>query len=150
MSVNSDPAPRANVGAQLFRAARAFDARVVRELHGAGYPDIRAAHAAVFARIRPEGSRVVDIAARAGMTKQSMGELVDDLVAKGYLERVPDPSDGRARLVVLTERGRRHRETALAIMGGIERDYQARLGAELYAALRAALDELAAIEDRGD
>src|SRR3712207_4666682 len=79
------------------------------ELHGrlaaAGHGDIREGHGCVFGFIEPEGSRLTSLAERSGLTKQAVGEAVDDLQRLGYVERVPDPSDGRAKLVRLTEKG---------------------------------------------
>jgi len=85
----------------------------------------------------------VDLAARAGMTKQSMGELVDDLEAKGFVGRRPDPRDRRARTVVLTDKGRRHARAALRIIGRMEREHRGRLGDARYEGLLEALDDLA-------
>lgn len=75
-----------------------------------GFPDIRATHSTVLRRITTEGVRVSDLAERAGMTKQSMAYLVDDLTALDYVTTAPDPTDGRAKLVVPTKKG----ETLLA------------------------------------
>lgn len=69
------------------------------------FDDYRPTHQAVFQWLGPDGDRVSDLAQRAGMTRQSMAELVDYLEAHGYVERVPDPSDGRAVLVRRTDRG---------------------------------------------
>lgn len=70
-----------------------------------GFPDIRATHSSVLRRMAGAGVRVTDLAERAGMTKQSMAYLVDDLTALGYVTTAPDPTDGRAKLVVPTKRG---------------------------------------------
>lgn len=70
-----------------------------------GFPDIRVTHSTVLRRISIEGARVTDLAERAGMTKQSMSYLVDDLMKLGYVEISPDPADGRAKLVVPTRKG---------------------------------------------
>ena len=70
-----------------------------------GHPHIRVAHGNVFQFLDDEGTRVSVLAERAQMTKQSMGELVAHLEAHGYVERVPDPSDGRAKLVRPTASG---------------------------------------------
>ncbi|MBL1077073.1 MarR family transcriptional regulator [Nocardia sp. 2] len=78
---------------------------LVARLRAAGYTDITIAHHPVFYNIDREGTRITDLAARAGMTHQSMSELVGALVDLGYLERVPDPADGRARLARPTRRG---------------------------------------------
>ena len=60
----------------------------------------------MFGNIEPDGSRLTDLAERAHMTKQSVGEVTTELERRGYLERVPDPGDGRAKIIRLTERGR--------------------------------------------
>ncbi len=93
--------------AQLFR--RAYDqmrTRVYREAREEGFADLRPAHSSLLRNIDPEGSRVVDLAERAGMTKQSMAYLTERLAKLGYVEIGPDPDDGRAKRVILTERGR--------------------------------------------
>jgi DNA-binding MarR family transcriptional regulator len=79
---------------------------LVDRLHAAGYHDITGAHQSVFENIDHDGTRLTTLAHRSGMTHQSMGELVHGLERGGYLERRPDPSDGRARLIHLTEAGR--------------------------------------------
>ena len=90
----------------LFTAA---GQRLAAELDGAlsdaGFPDLRSAHAPIFMGLAPEGSRVSDLAARARMTKQAAGELIRYLVGQGYLSVGPDPSDGRAKKVELTDCG---------------------------------------------
>src|SRR4051794_128437 len=79
---------------------------VAARLQAGGFDDTTSAHQAVFENIDRGGTRLTVLAARSGMTHQSMGELVQYLERRGYLERRPDPSDGRARLVHLTTRGR--------------------------------------------
>src|SRR4051794_34120524 len=70
------------------------------EFYGAlrehGYDDIRPAHGCVFGHVEPDGSRLTDLAARAGFTKQTVGEVTSELEEMGYVERVPDPEDRRA------------------------------------------------------
>src|SRR5438045_448708 len=70
------------------------------------YSDVRPSHGCVFGTIEPEGSRLTELAERAHMTKQSVGEVASELEARGYVERVPDPSDGRAKIIRLTEKGK--------------------------------------------
>jgi DNA-binding MarR family transcriptional regulator len=76
------------------------------------------------------------------MTKQAMGELIDDLETNGYLERTSDPSDRRARLIRYTDKGRRALETAYEIIPAIEREYAEAIGPERYAEAKRALAEL--------
>src|SRR2546430_203464 len=74
-----------------------------KELESTEYADIRPTHGCVFRFVRAdEGMRLTDIATLAGMTKQGVGEVIDDLVEKDYVKRVPDPEDGRAKLIQLT------------------------------------------------
>ena len=70
-----------------------------------GFPELRVSHNAVFATLRAEGSRVSDMAARAGLAKQSMAAIVKDLEGLGLVTISPDPADGRAKVVEYTERG---------------------------------------------
>ncbi|HYY55205.1 MAG TPA: MarR family transcriptional regulator [Candidatus Dormibacteraeota bacterium] len=102
----------------------------------------------MFARIDEDGTRLTELAERAAMTKQSMGELVDDLVARGYLERTPDPRDARARIVRPTARGRRHLRDARKVVGEVEAELERRIGPGRARALREALREIAGAADR--
>jgi MarR family transcriptional regulator, temperature-dependent positive regulator of motility len=100
------------------------------------------AHSALFAHIDPEGTRSSEVAERAGMTKQGMGQLVADLEKKGYVERVEDPADRRAKLVHLTKKGWRHVRDAREVIGEIEEAYARRLGDGRLETLRAILKDL--------
>src|SRR4051794_39516771 len=70
-----------------------------------GFDDIRPAHGFAFVRLAPNGATVGELAEHLGFTKQAASQLVEELVRKGYVQRLPHPTDARARLVVLTERG---------------------------------------------
>ena len=87
-----------NTGLLLYIPYRAMEARVFKAMAAAGYEDFTPAQARVCQRIAPGGSRLTDLAEQATITKQSAGFLVDQLERAGYVERVPDPSDARARL----------------------------------------------------
>jgi DNA-binding MarR family transcriptional regulator len=105
----------------LFRrTAQLMVAELVERLTAAGYPDLPAATHPVFENLDRDGTRLTELAARADMTHQSMGELIDTLEQRGYLERRPDPADGRARLVYLTSKGRQMVRTALREIADIE------------------------------
>ena len=86
---------------------------------------IRPAHLQVFGVIKANGSRLTDLADSAGLSLSSMAELVDDLEALGYVQRQPDPSDRRAKLVGLTPSGWRAIRTGRAIIEQIEHDWGA-------------------------
>jgi DNA-binding MarR family transcriptional regulator len=87
----------------------------------------------------PDGLRVTQLAQLGGITKQAMAEAVDAMEAAGYLERVPDPSDGRAQLVRLTRRGRNVGEKIRALVREVEARWCARAGSERVEAMRATL-----------
>ena len=93
------------IGALLMIISQTLFRRIDRRLAEEGFPDYRPAHRPVFQYLSVEGSRITELAERAQITKQSMGELVHSLEERGYVERVPDPRDGRAVLIRRTERG---------------------------------------------
>lgn len=107
-----------------------------------GYEEIRPAHGCVFGNMQPHGVRLTDIADRARITKQSVGEIVTNLEELGYVERIPDPADRRAKLVRLTPLGREVQRAARATFAEIEDEWGERIGTKKVAALRAALEEL--------
>lgn len=135
------------MGVLLFLPYRAMEARVFDRLAEAGFDDFTPAQARVFARIAPDGSRLTDLAAQAGITKQSAGFLVDQLERSGYVARVPDPADGRARLVRIAERGQRSVEISRGIVAEVEAEWSAHLGAARMSQLRGILLDLREITD---
>jgi DNA-binding MarR family transcriptional regulator len=136
-------APRRNLLLLLDYAHRKLDAGMLARLRAAGFPEITPAHSQVFGTIATEGSRVGEMAARAGIAQQSMSELVDNLEQHGYLARRPDPRDRRAKIVILTERGWAAVRAAVAALDEIERDWSTRIGVRDAAALRSALEKIA-------
>ena len=133
---------RENIGRLLLHAQRDFDAELNARLRERGYPDVRLAHSALFAHIDSEGTRSSELAERAGMTKQGMGQLVADLEKKGYVARVEDPADRRAKVVRLTKKGRHHVRNAREIISEIEEAYAWRLGDGRFETLRTILKDL--------
>ncbi|HEX6230783.1 MAG TPA: helix-turn-helix domain-containing protein [Actinomycetota bacterium] len=127
----------------LLEASRALGAEMVADLEERGIPDARPGHAAVFLHIdRRSGTRLTDLARRARMTKQGMMLLVDDLENRGYVRRVPDADDARAKVVRLTARGRRYAAEARRVVAAVEARARRELGERRYESLRSALDEL--------
>ncbi|HKF76479.1 MAG TPA: MarR family winged helix-turn-helix transcriptional regulator [Candidatus Dormibacteraeota bacterium] len=110
-----------SLSALLGAAERALAAELDDGLRRAGYSDLRAAHAHVFAALQPQGSRLSALAARAGITKQAMGELVRHLQHHGYLEVGPDRHDRRAKIVRLTGEGAAAGQLSLALLEAGER-----------------------------
>jgi DNA-binding MarR family transcriptional regulator len=110
-----------------------------------GFEDVREGHGCVFGFIDFEqGSRLTELADRSGLTKQAVGEAVAELERKGYLERVPDPQDGRAKIIRLTPRGVEAALTGRRLFKEIEDEWGERFGEERVASLRECVEEIAA------
>jgi DNA-binding MarR family transcriptional regulator len=113
-------------------------------LAAAGYGDVRSAHFPVLQALTwsPLGLRATDLASHARITKQSMGYLVEYLEEHGYIERVPDPTDGRAKVVRLTPLGWQAIRTVRDTVREVESDWAARIGRERIEQLRETLRDL--------
>lgn len=133
------------LGAWLRVPLRAIDARIAADLAAAGYGDLRPAQFVVFQYLPAEGARASDLAERAHVTKQSMGYLLDALEAGGYVERLPDPADHRARIVRRTARGWAVERVARASLRRLEEEWSERLGAARMGEFRAVLRDLGAL-----
>jgi len=138
---------RQNLGLLCFYPHRALEARLLAELAAAGFDDITLAQGRIAARIGPAGTRLTDLAEQALVTKQTTGYLVDQLEKAGYVRRVPDPTDARARLVQMAERGQAVVAIARRVEAEVEAEWTAHLGGEATAQLRAALERLREITD---
>jgi DNA-binding MarR family transcriptional regulator len=115
-------------------------------LPAAGFPDIRPAHSInLFRVIDAGGTRPTELARRAGVTPQAMAEIIRYLEGHGYAERVPDPTDGRARIVKLTPRGHEASAVAGQVFTGLEAKWEETLGEHRMTQLRTMLAELASL-----
>ena len=135
--------PDLNTVAMLGRAYSLLGFQIVDGVVGAGFPQ-KPSHSAVFAQIKMEGSRLTDLARGANITPQAMGELVDELEELGYVQRRPDPTDRRAKLIVLTDRGRACIAAGISTINGIEERITQTLGERGHRQLRSLLDKLLA------
>lgn len=132
----------------LLAGHRALAVELVEALEERGYSDVRAGQAVVFLHIdRRSGTRLTELARRARMTKQGMMLAVDALESRGYVRRVPDQDDGRAKVVRLTAHGRRCAAEARRAAAAVESRARRRLGARRYELVREALEELAGPEE---
>lgn len=134
------------LGVLLFIPYRHLEQRVLAAVVDAGYP-ITLVQARLFQRVDHEGSRLTRLAEAAQLTKQAAGFLVDQLERGGYVERVADPSDGRARLVRITPRGYHVIAIATAEQARIETEWHRHLGAGPTEKLRQTLSKLREITD---
>lgn len=107
-----------------------------------GFDDVRPAHGFAFVRISAGGATAADLAEHLGVTKQAASQLVAHLVDRGYVTRQDDPRDARARLLLLTERGRACTRAAEAAASETVEGWERRLSPEQSALLRTALASL--------
>ena len=128
----------------LDEALELYSTQLAARMADSDYTDLRYSHGCVFGNVDQEGTRLTDLADLAHMTKQSVGEVASDLEKRGYVERVPDPTDGRAKIIRLTERGRRARAIGRELIDEVEREWAERFGAERVVALREALEVITA------
>lgn len=135
------------LGVLMYVASRSLEARAYDAVVAAGTSDITPSQTRLMAQIDPDGTRVVTLAARARTTKQSAAFLVDQLERAGYVERVPDPADGRAKLVRLTAHAR---EVGVAAQVEVDRalgEWEAHLGAARMRQLEETMRMLREITD---
>jgi DNA-binding MarR family transcriptional regulator len=136
---------RAPLISLVDRASRALSVDMVREARGRGYPFIRLAHNSVFATLMDRGGRISDMAARAGITKQSMGEVVRELLEHGVLEVSVDPDDRRAKVVSYTEYGLEVTNGGRLHLESLERLFVEEFGEADYEAARRVLEGVVAL-----
>jgi DNA-binding MarR family transcriptional regulator len=121
--------------------------KLFARMDDAGFGDVREGHGCVFGFIDMEnGSRLTDLAEAAGFTKQAVGEAVTDLEKHGYVERMPDPTDGRAKIIKLTDMGLDAVIKGRRVFAEIEAEWAKELGPELLASFREAATRIAALE----
>lgn len=153
-SARLERAKRGSAAQLLFRCARLVNERALARLQRTpGLEGLREAHLRLFPFIALEGTRLTDLAARLGVTKQATSQLVAELEAMGVLEKRLDPLDGRARLITFSERGRQGLLQGLGLLGEVEGELRAALGDATLDALHEALlalhDHLEAEERAG-
>jgi len=131
----------------LRTAYNALSAAIYRAVAQAAGTGLRPAHGNALEMLAlQDGLRLTDIAVQAGMTTQSMGELVDDLVSKGYLRRQEDPADRRAKRIYLTDKGRKTADAGEVATRQAEEQIQAALGPRQYQQLRRNLAAIAHLD----
>lgn len=138
--------PQLNAALLMLISQRYAEQRIMAALAQDGF-DVTIAQGRVAAQMDPHGIRLTELAERAGITKQSAGFLVDQLQSAGYIERVPDPTDARARLVRFTRRAEAMKRRARREERAIEREWEQHLGPARMAAMREALESLREITD---
>ncbi len=136
-----------HVAVLMFIASRSAENRIIAAARSAGYTDFTLAQARIAARIGPHGTRLSDLAEQAQVSKQTATALVDRLESAGYVERVVDPTDARARLVRIAPRGERLIPIARQEEARIDAEWTAHLGRRRMGQLCEALELLREITD---
>lgn len=132
-----------DLGLLTDRLTTALQRALRDELAGSEHGRIGPRHRAVLAYLEPNGSRAIDLARRCGQHKQVVGTLVDDLERLGYVEREPDPSDRRAKLIIPTDLGLRQRSKIEDAMAKIEHKIASALGEEQYREFKRSFEKVA-------
>ena len=141
------PGPDLSTPTLLRTAYNVLSAAIYDAVAQTGATDMRPAHGNAMEMLAiQDGLRLTDLAARAGMAPQSMGELVDDLVSKGYLERHEDPADRRAKRIYLTQKGRTTAAASKVAVRQIEQQISEMLGARHYQQMRRNLAAIAELD----
>ena len=131
----------------LFKAARLLNERAIATVRERTNRPVRIAHTLLLPHVDLEGTRLTDLASRLGVTKQAAGQLVDELVAMGMLERAPDPADARAKLVKFSKRGRAALLEGLGVLGELEAEVAAWIGEAKMHVLHEALGAIVEREE---
>lgn len=137
---------QASVSQLLFKAARLLNERALGVIHTRNGVNVRMAHTALFPHIAWEGTRSTELAQRLGISKQAVGQLINDLEELGVVRRDPDPSDGRAFLIRFTAHGQQALMHGLSVLKELEDELYQEIGGavlrELKSNLRAVIAAL--------
>jgi DNA-binding MarR family transcriptional regulator len=147
--MSQDPPPEMSTGSLLLHAFQGYERWLFDGYRHRGEEGLRPKHGAVIANIDRNGTRASVLADRAGMTRQAMGELIDELEELGYVERVPDPDDRRAKLIRPTGKTLKRQRLARELNDEIDAAYLERLGEARHRQLRRALAELVELTGTG-
>lgn len=144
-------AKRASPAQLLIRAGRLLNERGVARIRARGRKDVRTSHTAILPHIDLAGTRITEIARRMGISKQAVNQAIAEIEEMGLVRRGPDPSDGRAKLVQFTARGRRELLLGLGVLGELEGEIAGAIGEVRLQRLRDDLEVLVTyLDDVGE
>lgn len=131
-----------HLGRMLLKLERHFTRQVLQKLAADGIEDITLRHFVIIPYIDHKGIRAVDIARQVGITKQAVSKLVDELVQKDYLELKPDPTDGRAFLVSMSEKGNEFLKLTIKYTQQVESQWCNQVGEDDFKTMKSAMTTL--------
>ncbi len=138
------------VGALLRLAWQTVRERIYRGVSGDGYDDLNRSHVALFRYEGLDHKRPTQLADQMQITKQSINDLLRHLEDRGYIELKPDPGDRRARLIVLTARGRQFETAVRSHAQATESELASLVGRRRFQDFRKTLVQIARVEERGN
>jgi DNA-binding MarR family transcriptional regulator len=131
-----------HINRMLLDAFRSVDRQIDAALEARGAANLSPRHATALVLIDKKGIRLTDLAVRAGITKQAMMQVVNDLEKRGLVTRSADPGDARAKTVSLTAKGQKERTEAGKAVSAAEQKVRRKLGPNRYESLRQTLADL--------
>jgi DNA-binding MarR family transcriptional regulator len=131
-----------NAAKRLDNVADEYHRRIKEKLEAIGYNNLKLSYAAVLSRISFSGTRLVDVAEKNGMTKQAIGQLANEIEQLGYIQRIPDPFDGRAKNLVFTDLGQQLIQDSIQAVDDVEQEFAELIGEESIRQLNALITEL--------
>jgi DNA-binding MarR family transcriptional regulator len=142
---------RNDLGFLLAKATQRWNELLAERFAGRGYSEVRPSYVSVLLPLYEEdGLRTGELATRARLSKQTMTQMIARLERDGLVKRRPDPGDGRATLIYLTDRARRFEPVAAAVLAELDRFVKQRLGTGRVAVHKDALRELIDLNAAGD
>lgn len=135
-----------DIGIMSARLLFSVQKELFEKLAEQGHPELRPQHGAVLGYIDEEGSRATELSRLSGAHKQVIGNLIDELEALDYVERRPDPSDRRAKLIVPTALGRDQMRKSDAIVAAIEERHAEEIGKQEYARFKDAFRRITTLQ----
>ncbi len=146
-----EAAKSASVAQLLFKCSRLLNERAIEEVRRRfNLPGLRPAHTTLFPHIDLDGTRLTELAKRVGISKQGVGQLVEEMVRMGGLERRPDPRDGRAKLICFPSDEGFSLFSGLAVLADLEQSLAEEIGADRMRDLHETLRSLLNVLDGGD
>ena len=131
-----------HLGRMLLKLERHFTQQVLTKLAADGMEDITLRHFVIIPHIDHQGARAVEISRQVGISKQAVSKLIDELVQKGYLELKADPSDGRAHLVFMSNKGNEFLKSAIKYTQQVEKQWAAEVGEQEFKTMKSAMNTL--------
>jgi DNA-binding MarR family transcriptional regulator len=135
---------RTNGARLLDNVSEDYHRRLRDKLLEQDYHGLKLSFSAILSHINFSGTRLVDIAELNGMTKQAVGQMANEIEALGYIARIPDPHDGRAKNLIFTDLGKRLIQDSIAAVDEVEQEYSQLIGTENMLQLEGLLKDLSA------